>query len=67
MVCIQYGNNYYTSYWLIVKLHRLIYNEYQDLGNAVPSILFSIKINDTLSYYNIITFFYVGGYSIIVV
>ena len=58
MVCIQHGNNYYISYWLIVKLHSLIYNEYQDLGNAIPSILFSIKINDTLRYYynNIIIF-----------
>ena len=65
MVCIQHGNNYYTSNWLIVKLHSVIYNEYQGLGHADPSILFSIKINDTLSYYNII--FYVGGYSIIVV
>ena len=66
MVCLQHGNNYYyTSNRLIVKLHSLIYNEYQDLGNAIPSILLSIKINDTLRYYNII--FYVGGYSIIVV
>ena len=48
MVCIQHGNNYYISYWLIVKLHSLIYNEYQDLGNAIPSILYSIKVNDTL-------------------
>ena len=58
MVCIQHNDNYYTSNWLIVKLHSLIYNEYQDLGNAIPSILFSIKINDTLSYYyNNIIFF----------
>ena len=54
MVCIQHSDNFYISYWLIVKLHSLIYNEYQDLGNAIPSILFSIKVNDTLSYYNII-------------
>ena len=30
--------------WLIVKLHSLIYNDYQDLGNAVPYILYSITI-----------------------
>ena len=47
MVCILHGNNYYTSNWLIVKLHSLNYNEYQDLGNAIPSILYSIKVNDT--------------------
>ena len=29
---------------VIVKLHSLIYNEYQDLGNAIPSILYSITI-----------------------